>query len=370
MCGITGTIFTKNLNRTSRVDPYSVLESLVHANVVLSNHEIDELYRFSVAYKSDINFLNYFESHNERTTIKKIVKIFREKSQSLIENNISNTKLYEINSWTDDRDKILDTIWFLDDELTLRYNFVKNFLDEQEKHPRHSLQFFKTLNSIINSINLLEIRGRDSLGLCFQFVLKLNEANLEWYKTSEIEKQHLSAIVDNKIVIHAIYRTFNRIGSLGENSENIMNEFRGDETIINLIKSGRFENISIIAHTRWASVGPVNRENIHPLVNLKKTTNQIPTILAFVNGDIYNYKEIYKNMMWQDEVEYNFNEEIDSIALSYLFSERCSLSSLEKIQRNLLKIVGSITGNILSDESPSKVLIMKKGSQGMFFGEK
>ena len=74
-------------------------------------------------------------------------------------------------------------------------------------------------------------------------------------------------------------------------------------------------------------------------------------------------------MMWQDEVEYNFNEESDSIALSYVFSERCSFSSLEKIQRNLSKIVGSITGNILSDESPSKVLIMKKGSQGMFLGK-
>jgi len=369
MCGITGTIFTKELNLSSRVDPYSILASLIDSKNVVNSREIDELYKFSVMYKSDINFLNYFQSKREQQTIKKIVKIFREKCESYIENNITDTKQYKTNSWVDDRDKILDTIWFLDDELNLRYNFVKSFLDEEKKHPRHSLQFFKTLNTIINSINLLEMRGRDSLGLCFQFVLKLNETNLEWYKTTEIEKHFLSAIVGNKIVIHAIYRTFSRIGALGENSKIVLYQFRTDKTIMDLIKSGRYDSISIVAHTRWASVGLVNQQNIHPLVNLTKTTDQIPTILSFVNGDIYNYKEIYKNMIWQDEVEYNLNEENDSIGLSYLFSEKGSLSTLGKIQQKLINIAGSITGIILSDENPSKVLLIKKGNQGMFLGK-
>jgi glucosamine--fructose-6-phosphate aminotransferase (isomerizing) len=138
---------------------------------------------------------------------------------------------------------------------------------------------------------------------------------------------------------------------------------------MDLIKSGRYDSISIVAHTRWASVGLVNQQNIHPLVNLTKTTDQIPTILSFVNGDIYNYKEIYKNMIWQDEVEYNLNEENDSIGLSYLFSEKGSLSTLGKIQQKLINIAGSITGIILSDENPSKVLLIKKGNQGMFLGK-
>jgi len=371
MCGITGTIFTKELNLNSRVDPYSTLASLTDSKNVVSRREIDELYKFSVIYKSDINFLNYFESKREQQTIKKIVKILREKYESYIENNITDTKQHNTTSWQDDRDRILDTIWFLDDELTFRYNFVKSFLDDEKKHPRsrHSLQFFKTLNTIINSINLLEMRGRDSLGLCFQFVLKLNEANLEWYKTTEIEKHFLSAIVGNKIVIHAIYRTFSRIGVLGENSKVVLHQLRADKTIMDLIKSGRYDSISIVAHTRWASVGLVNQQNIHPLINLTKTTDQIPTILSFVNGDIYNYKEIYKNMIWQDEVEYNLNEENDSIGLSYLFSEKGSLSTLGKIQKNLINIVGSLTGIILSDENPGKVLLIKKGNQGMFLGK-
>jgi len=371
MCGITGTIFTKGLDLNSRVDSHNTLVKLIESKSEISHREIDELFNFSVMYKSDINFLNYFESELERQTIAKIVKILREKYQLHFENNITSLSQDKTNSWQDDCDKILDTIWFLDDELTFRCNFVKSFLNDDKKlpFPRHSLQFFKTLNSIINSINLLEMRGRDSLGLCFQFVLKSNEANLEWYKKIEIDRNFLSSIVGDKIVIHAIYRTFSRIGVLGENSEVVLSQLREDDTIMGLIKSGMYESITIVGHTRWASVGLVNQQNIHPLINLVKPTAQIPTILSFVNGDIYNYKEIYKNMIWKDEVEYNFNEENDSIALSYAFSEKKSVLALGNIQEKLMSIVGSLTGIILSDENPGKVLLLKKGNQGMFLGK-
>ena len=74
-------------------------------------------------------------------------------------------------------------------------------------------------------------------------------------------------------------------------------------------------------------------------------------------------------MLWQNHVEYNLNEENDSIALSYLFSEKGSLSTLGRIQKKLIDIVGSLTGIILSDENPGKVLLIKKGNQGMFLGK-
>ena len=69
MCGITGTIFTKERNLSSRVDPYATLANLIDSKNVISHREIDELFKFSVMYKSDINFLNYFESKREQQTI-------------------------------------------------------------------------------------------------------------------------------------------------------------------------------------------------------------------------------------------------------------------------------------------------------------
>ena len=62
MCGITGTIFTKDLDLSSRVDPHNTLVRLIESKNEISHREIDELFNFSVMYKSDINFLNYFFS--------------------------------------------------------------------------------------------------------------------------------------------------------------------------------------------------------------------------------------------------------------------------------------------------------------------
>ena len=74
-------------------------------------------------------------------------------------------------------------------------------------------------------------------------------------------------------------------------------------------------------------------------------------------------------MIWGKNIDYNFNEKSDSIALSYLFSEKGSFSSVCGIRRKLKNIVGSITSIVLSDEDPSKVLLIKKGNQGMFLGK-
>ncbi len=117
MCGITGTIFTKKLNHISRVDPYSIYKDLMDSGDVLTKQEIGKLYKFSIAYKSDINFIKYFESSDERETVDRIVKILKKKTKSLLKTDLENSKLYSIDSWINDRDKILDVIWFLDYEL-------------------------------------------------------------------------------------------------------------------------------------------------------------------------------------------------------------------------------------------------------------
>lgn len=74
-------------------------------------------------------------------------------------------------------------------------------------------------------------------------------------------------------------------------------------------------------------------------------------------------------MIWGEKIDYNFNKNSDSIALSYLFSEKGSFSSVAGIRRQLKNIVGSITSIVLSDEHPSKVLLIKKGNQGLFLGK-
>ena len=187
--------------------------------------------------------------------------------------------------------------------------------------------------------------------------MKNNKDNYNWYKKNDIENRYLSKIYDGNIIIYFIYKTFNRIGSLGENSKILLNEIKKDKILFEVVLEEKYESLQIVGHTRWASVGHVNQKNIHPLINVNKSTNQIPTILSFVNGDIYNSRDIYENINWKDNVDYNYNNENDSIALSYLFSEKDSLKNKKIFKSNINKIIGSITGIMLSDENSDKITL-------------
>ena len=158
MCGITITNCSKNINLSTRIEPKEI-KSLI--NLVIKskkNKDISELFDLVSNYKSDLNFLNYFKFKHERNQIKQCKKLldsFRKKNKSFISKN----------------QKMLDILWFLDYELNSRYKFVKKFIGNK-KNLDYPLIFFKTLNSVINSINLLEIRGRDSLGLMLSINIK------------------------------------------------------------------------------------------------------------------------------------------------------------------------------------------------------
>ena len=226
------------------------------------------------------------------------------------------------------REKILDVVWFLGNELNDRYKFVKSFANGKN-FPDHTLIFFKTLNSVINSINLLEIRGRDSLGLMFNISLKKNAKNILWIKKN-LELKNYIKINRNNIIINVIYKNCNIFGSLGDNSKTILKKIKKDYPILKLLKSEIYENINIIAHTRWASVGKVDIENTHPLANVMVPSRKLPTIFSVMNGDIYNYENIISKSKKIRNVKYNNNRKSDTLALSYLFMDNFVFNDTKK----------------------------------------
>ena len=111
----------------------------------------------------------------------------------------------------------------------------------------------------------MEIRGRDSLGLFLNITLDKNKENLSILKKVVSNNKYSIKLTKKKIILNIVYKTFNIIGSLGENSNKILSQFKEDKNILNLFLTGNFEKVTIITHTRWASVGKVNFENTHPI---------------------------------------------------------------------------------------------------------
>ena len=338
MCGITLTTSSRIVKTRSRLNPDIFIKTL--KNKVNDKKLLNLLYQLSFNYKSDINFINYFQSKIERDKIKNFVKVIKKK--------INQFKIEE-------QEKILDIEWFLDYELVHRFNFVKKIANKK-KIPKHSIIFFKVLNSVINSINLLEIRGRDSLGLFFSITLNKNKKNLMLVKKISSNKKHSFSIDNKKIILNVVYKTFNIFGSLGENSEKVLNEIKKDTKIFNLFLQGNFEHIIIATHTRWASVGSVNLKNTHPVIEKKKYNS----VYSFMNGDIQNYKNFIIS---------NKTGKSDAFALSNLFINHDNFNDKKQIKKIINKIEGSFTGIIFSQKNNSEILLIRKGSMGLFKGK-
>ena len=352
MCGIVFTSCSKKINSTKRITP----EILEKATLLIdkSNNPvtIKKLLRLTWIYKSDLNFIHYHASKKERKKIDRICN----KLANLIKRKKNINELKDIK-------------WLLDDELKKRYYFVNSFT-KNTNFNKASIVFYKTLNAVINSINLLEIRGRDSLGLMLSMCIKKNLKNENFIKKITKNKNYQIKIKKDKIYVNIIYKTFNIFGSLGENANKIIEKIRKDKTLLKIINGEVYDNINIIAHTRWASTGSVNLPNTHPIVNLAKESSKVPMLFSVMNGEIKNYKKLILANKKLTNVKYNTATTSDTLALSLLLANNFNIEGANNNLQNKLKnIEGSFASISICDEDISKVILIRMGNTGIYYGK-
>ena len=118
MCGIAGTIFSRNNKFRKKVttdDLHKIVQS-----VIKKEKSINNLLKVCWDYKSNVNFLRFFKSDNERQIIKNIsedILILSKNYLKIISNidKINNVK--EFNKKYKEYESILDCYWFLNKEL-------------------------------------------------------------------------------------------------------------------------------------------------------------------------------------------------------------------------------------------------------------
>ena len=73
----------------------------------------------------------------------------------------------------------------------------------------------------------------------------------------------------------------------------IKKEIKSNQILLKIVSEGIYKTATIVAHTRWASVGKINIPNCHPIDNTGQDgSKDFPLVLCCMNGDIYNYKSI------------------------------------------------------------------------------
>ena len=280
---------------------------------------------------------------------------------------------------------IQDVVWCIQKEILRNVDQVYDLIDTLHSQPSsEQIALFKQVNTVLNSIDRLEVRGRDSAGISFLFIIPQSQfhafeqqiCNHETNNSYQHRKKQ-SVLQDGNIrVFHRpdqttaitfAYKVAAEIGSLGDNISYIRNQIKNDYPL-QLMTTYPHDYLSVSAHTRWASVGEITVCNCHPVSNDMQSQKGI--IHVCLNGDIDNYLTLKKDIESQlgplPEMVTTDTQIIPMQIEKYLLEN----NPIEiAIRKAVSDFEGSHAISIHTDIAPGKMYLAQKGSgQTIFIG--
>jgi len=255
---------------------------------------------------------------------------------------------------------------------------------------RHFLAW--SAETVLQSLDKLEVRGRDSAGI--SIVLELDgtqapEAGLSPELAAELAARqgldetearqtltHRSA--EGRWVVRAVYKVANLVGRLGDNGKALRAAIAGDPLLWAL--AARLKTVNISSHTRWASNGIINVPNCHPVDGRVRNAesgapsdNADSRVTSFVlNGDVDNYATLVATTVTSRGLAINPAVSTDTKILPVVFA--LDTPADEPIDARFLGVMrrchGSLAIAMQHLDHPRRLLIGQKGSgQALYLGQ-
>jgi glucosamine--fructose-6-phosphate aminotransferase (isomerizing) len=288
-------------------------------------------------------------------------------------------------------EKLKDIAWCIRWEIIKNIEKIKNLCPglNQSSSPE-TVGIFKKINAVLNSLDRLEVRGRDSAGISLMFVL--NKTQFDEFETSvkqaniynQIDERCTRGILVNRgITVHhnrkagegeqialaMTYKVANEIGSLGDNIQFLRQQIAQD-TILQILAACPAEFDTVSAHTRWASVGAIAEANCHPVDNqtVENMAENNPIIHTCLNGDIDNYQDLKREFeLGGDRIhkEVTTDTKIIPLIISKYLHRGHPIDEAFRLAVN--DFDGSHAISMHTDLAPGKIFLAQKGSGQTFF---
>ncbi|HET9692488.1 MAG TPA: SIS domain-containing protein, partial [Acidimicrobiales bacterium] len=152
------------------------------------------------------------------------------------------------------------------------------------------------LHVALASLDRLEVRGRDSAGvhvLVADHGLDLQAADVQALVGAR-QSDPLFTSLGVRVrpgVLGFVYKTAAEIGELGDNVAALRAAVRADPLLAKAIAAPA-ARVTVVGHTRWASVGVISQANAHPLSSDEVGRAEGPYVVAALNGDVDNYADL------------------------------------------------------------------------------
>ncbi len=246
----------------------------------------------------------------------------------------------------------------------------------------------KKINAVFNSLDRLEVRGRDSAGLSILFSMTgdafagftsaLEKAGLaqEFGERCDNEVLTNTAIqvnrntADDIVNVAFVYKYAAEIGSLGDNVR-FLRQAVTDDDIFHAMLTAGWLSYTLSSHTRWASVGTITEANCHPLNNITSRPDSRHHIIhVSLNGDIDNFQQLLSEHDDAGEViapEITTDTKIIPIRIHRYVREGHDIA--EAFRRAVNDFSGAHAIAMHTDLAPGKMFFAHKGSgQALFIG--
>ncbi|RLC25711.1 MAG: glutamine--fructose-6-phosphate aminotransferase [Deltaproteobacteria bacterium] len=361
-----------------------------------SDDLLDTLLENCQAFKQEHIFSDLFFNKEKREALLSLSKTIDQLIQdqtSAFKKELANLSSADVDIISPRLEKLHDIGWCLKKEILDNITAISDLAIGLKRSDNASgLKIFKRINAVLNSIDRLEVRGRDSAGISVIFTFTKQEfenfrEGLIKAGLSERLKQRTNHLVltNNSLTINDtypendthfvtisfIYKFAAEIGALGDNVTFIRSQIKNDH-MLQLLSNYEFIANSVSAHTRWASVGDITMANCHPQDNTPtdREIGKSGIIHVCLNGDIDNYLELKTEYEAQyDKIHEDINTDTKLIPLQIEHYLKLNHSIEEAFRLAVNDFEGSHAISMHSNLAPGKLFLAQKGSgQAIFVG--
>ncbi|MBW1960624.1 MAG: SIS domain-containing protein [Deltaproteobacteria bacterium] len=413
-CGIAGIVSIKKNKKTpSGID----LESLgrkIHTivsrgylncrknNLPIETHylggdqNILGLFETVRSYKADALFPLIYCNKDIQTALEgfagRLKGVIEEEAKFLSE-FMGRLKISETDVMSSRIEKLKDIHWCLTMEIAGNIKKIRVLTECFHKTMSpDSIRIFKKINAVLNSIDRLEVRGRDSAGISLMFITTEREferyeqmlrkaalwqsfverADPEVLKNKGIHiRKGIDSVDKTGVSITFTYKVAAEVGSLGDNIRYLREQIQQDQ-ILHILTDFPHTYHTVLSHTRWASMGAITEANCHPVDNRTRRQNkgQKGWIHVCLNGDIDNYLEL-KAACEQDghriHEEITTDTKIIPLQIEKYIHEGHDIGEAFRLAVNDFE--GSHAISMHTDLAPGKLFLAQRGSgQAIFVG--